>query len=88
MNEEALTQWGAVVPNKEKIYVYIYILSSVASPSLQYFSTLPHKRHDFWKKEVTEYKICVVIFPTILCGTFHLLLRNGRNMIKCVFVFM
>jgi hypothetical protein len=38
------------------------ILSSVACPDLQYFSTLFQKRHDF-RKKVTETK-CVLIFPT------------------------
>ena len=33
----------------------------VASPALQYFSTLSHKRHDF-RKNVIEHKKCVLIF--------------------------
>jgi hypothetical protein len=33
------------------------ILSSVVCPEVQYFSTLPHKRHDF-QKNVNRHKIC------------------------------
>ena len=40
------------------------ILSYVACPALQYFSILPHKQHDFREKEVTEHKMCVLIFST------------------------
>ena len=41
------------------------ILSPVACPALQYFSTLSHKRYDFWKiKTLTEHKICDLIFST------------------------
>ena len=28
----------------------------VTCPALQYFSTIPHKRHDFREKKVTEHK--------------------------------
>jgi len=27
-----------------------------------YFSTLPHKRYRFWKKNVIEHKVCVLTF--------------------------
>jgi hypothetical protein len=39
------------------------ILPCVARPALPYFSTLFHKRRDFWEK-VTEHKMCVLIFST------------------------
>ena len=35
------------------------ILSSVASPAAQYFSTLSHKRHDFRDKKLLKIK-CVI----------------------------
>jgi hypothetical protein len=43
-------------------------------PRSTIFSTLSHKRHDFLKN-VTEYKMCVLIFSTILSETFLILGR-------------
>jgi hypothetical protein len=42
------------------------MLSPVACPSLQYFSTLTHKLQDFWKKFI-ERKMCVSVFLCIFC---------------------
>ena len=48
------------------------ILSPVAWPSLNYFSTLSHKRHDFLKRKVTEHKMCVLISSTTFAwDIFH-----------------
>ena len=42
------------------------ILSSAAGPSVQYFSPLPHKKHDF-RKELLNIK-CISIFSTMFCN--------------------
>ena len=60
------------------------ILSSVACPSPQYFSTLSHKRHDF-RKKVTEHKMCVLIFCTAFSETFLIIRRTERDMIRNVY---
>ena len=59
------------------------ILSFVACPTLQYFSTLSHKRHDFRKKKKVLYNTnCVLIFSTTLSGIFCLQRRIERDMSK------
>jgi len=40
------------------------MLSSVACPALQYFSTLSHKRDDFRGKKVIENNLCVLFLST------------------------
>jgi len=60
------------------------ILSSVASPALQYFPTSSHKQHDFRKKKLLNIK-CVFGFSVqLLSETFLILRRTERDMIKNV----
>jgi hypothetical protein len=60
------------------------ILSSVACPAVQYFSTLPHKRHDFRKTKLNIK--CVYLFSLqLLSGTFLILRKIEQDMIKSVY---
>ena len=53
-----------------------------------YFSTLPHKRHNF-RKKVTEHKMCVSSFSTnFVRNVFHCEKNWGKYDGKCVLVFM
>jgi hypothetical protein len=60
------------------------ILPSVPCPTLPYFPTLSHKRHDFLGK-VTEHKMCVLILCANLPETFLIIRRTERDMIKNVY---
>ena len=58
---------------------------TVICTTLQYFSTLSHKRHDFRKKKKLSNTKCVFWFPLqILSETFLILRRNERDIIKYV----
>ena len=57
-------------------------MSHIFNCGLQYSSTLSHKWHDFRKTKVSEHKMRVLIFSTILSETFLILRRNERDMIK------
>jgi hypothetical protein len=63
-NNECYTNWVCgFVALGIRYAVRCDILWSVAYTTLQYVSTLSHKRHDF-RKPVTEYKMWVLIFCT------------------------
>ena len=59
----------------------ILAASCLAPP---YFSTLFHKRHDFRRTKVTEYKICVSFSLQILFERFLMLSRNHRDTVIIV----
>jgi hypothetical protein len=59
------------------------ILSSVACPAVQYFTTLSHKRHNFFY--VTDFQ-CVFRFSLLLLSeTFFTLRRTEWDLIKNVY---
>ena len=61
------------------------ILSCVACPALQYFSTLSHKTvRFFFGGGVTEHKMCVLIYSTKF-ETFLILRTTEQDMIKNVY---
>jgi hypothetical protein len=61
-------------------------LSSVACPTLQYFTTLSYEINGkSFKKKKLLHKKCVLISSTILSETFLILRRNERDMIKYVY---
>jgi len=57
------------------------ILSSVACPALQYFSTLSHKRHDFRFKKLLNVK-CVFWFSLQCVPEIFLILRTEWDTVK------
>ena len=60
---------------------------SAASLAPPYFSTLSHKRLDFWKN-VTGHKMCVFIFSTnFIWNIFHSKYNSARYWHKCSNVF-
>ena len=61
------------------------ILSSVACPALQYFSTLSHKQHDFFLGGESLKTNCVLIFSTTFIWNIFILRRNEWDMINNVY---
>jgi len=41
-----------------------HIVISLACLAVRYFSTLSHKRHDFWGEKIIEYRMYVLISST------------------------
>jgi hypothetical protein len=59
------------------------ILSSVSGLALPYFSTLSHKRHDFWKEKKIEHKMCALIFSTTFVWNISHSKQNWARYHKC-----
>ena len=59
------------------------ILSYVACPAVQYFSTLSHKRHDLKKNKVIENKMYVSL--QLVPETFLILRINERDVVMNVY---
>jgi len=60
-------------PQLSSMHCACVILSSVACPAVEYFSTLHHKRH-YFRTNVIENKI--LIFSTTLCGICLVVKKN------------
>jgi len=60
------------------------ILSSMACPALQYFSTLSHKRHDFREKKNYCTWNCVLVFSLKFVWKLLSLRRNEPDLITNV----
>ena len=60
------------------------ILSFVACPAVQYFSTLSHERHDFRKTLLNIEH--VLIFSSTFVWNFLILRKNERRVIKNVYL--
>ena len=61
------------------------ILSSAACPALQYFSALSHKQHDFRKKKIIEFNLCVLLLSTNLSHKFLILRITEWDVIENVY---
>jgi hypothetical protein len=90
--QSRLLQWKAVsITYSECMYIALIcqlakrlrriIVSSVACPTLSYFSKLSHKRHDFRGKKIIENIMCVLMFSKTVVETFIILRIIERNII-------
>jgi hypothetical protein len=72
-----------VIQNSKRMS--IVILSSVACPALQYFSTLAHKRHDFREKILLNIERGFWFFLQLLSEKFFILRRIQPDIIINLF---
>jgi len=55
-----------------------YVVSSLACPSLPYFSTVSHKRHDI-REKATQRKMCILIFSTAFVSNISHSKKNSAR---------
>ena len=84
--EDSSTQWGwSTVPCvggvEQRRWPHLTFCVSVKTWRPSYIPhTLSHERHDFRKNKITEHKMRVLIFSTILSETFLIVRRTERDM--------
>jgi hypothetical protein len=64
------------------------VTSFVAPMTPPHFSTLSHKRCDFWKKKVIEHKMCLLFFSTNFVESISHSKKNSATCSKSRNVFM
>ena len=64
------------------------IVASVAWPTMQYFPTLSHKRHDFRKIKVVEHKMCFDFLYNFYLKHFSLQEELSETWTRGILVFM
>ena len=75
--------WACICTLRYPTYkAHVPYCPSVACPTLQYFPTLSHKRHDL-QKNVTEHTICVLTFLPIFVWKISHSMNNSARYHKC-----
>jgi len=77
------TTWVSICSPRYPAYNVHVPYCHVACPTLQYFSTISHKWHNYQKK-VTEHQTCVSTFSITFIEKFFILRRTERDMIRNV----
>jgi len=90
LNSKCYTFWGCVWSLRYPACKYTCsIFSSVACPALHFYPHYLIKGTIFEKKNVTERKMCVLIFSTTLVWKISHFKKNwARYYLKCMLVFM
>jgi len=85
-------QWALHSPNLSTLAAlgiqHAMHMCHMVCPTLQYFSTLTQKRHDF-RKKITEHKMCFLFFSTtFIWNIFHSKKNWARYDQKCTLIFL
>ena len=72
---------------EHEMHMLRILLSSVARPALQNFSTLSHKRYDFRKKLLSVERV-LILSTTFVQNISHSKKKSARYDQKCILLFM